>query len=135
MINRELFNKWLEETKNNSINVAWLDIALNATNASGVISKQIDPDKFYSTNYPDVIQEIQVWLANIIVSKRLSIIKNYRVHNRILLAIKELEKHPNDIVRIFYKYRYIYKKPHTQIKINTNESQNKEKIMQKTKKW
>lgn len=117
MFNGDVLNLCLHETKDQKIGNCWLYIALNSTNAEGYLSKQIDSRKFYDTEYPDVVQEIQAWIANIFVTKRLSLIKHCKVKRKVMKAIKELEAKPDDIVRIFYKYRYIYKTPHTQIKV------------------
>lgn len=99
--------RWYRSSK---ISVVWLDIALRATNDNGCISKEIKANKYFDSEYPDLIQEIQAWIAKIIVAKRFSLIKHCKVKKKILRVIKQLEANPTNLLSIFYKNRYIFKK-------------------------
>ena len=123
MKKEELFKKWLDETENKKINVVWLEVALLATNDQGFISKEIYADKMFQSDYPDVVQEIQAWIAKIVVAKRFSLIRHFRVKKRILRVIHEIEQNNHDIVKIFYRHRYVFKKHKKKSKINNNKQQ------------
>ena len=116
MVKEELVKKWLYDTDHQKISVVWLDIALRATNDNGCISKEIKANKYFDSEYPDLIQEIQAWIAKIIVAKRFSLISQCKVKKKLLKVIHELENFPDDLIKIFYKYRYIFKKTYSKSK-------------------
>ena len=121
MVKEKLVEKWLDETDHQKISIVWLDLALRATNDNGCISQEIEENQYFKSEYPDIVQEIQHWLAKIIVSKRFSVIPQLKVRKKILRVIRELESSPDDLIKIFYKYRYLFKKHKNESQINNDE--------------
>ena len=121
MVTEKQFEQILEESKNKMISNSWLEVSLIATNADGLLSKEIDPEKYNDSEYPDVVQEIQSWVAKLVTAKRIEITKRIRIKKKLKKLIKEVEETPSDLISIFYKHRYIFKKHKNHSKINNHE--------------
>lgn len=114
-------NQILNESKNKTINVAWLYVGLLASNIDGALSKHVDPVKYNDSDYPDLVQEIQSWIAKIITAKRVIVSKQVKIKKSLLKLVKEVEHHPEQLIQIFYKNRYFFEKYKNKSQINNHE--------------
>ena len=100
----------LDNSRSKSISVAWLQITIMATNVDGAISKYIEPEKYNDSDYPDIVQEIQTWIAKVVIAKRIIVSKQVKIKKSIIKLVKEVENHPEKLIQIFYDNRYFFEK-------------------------